>query len=72
MCWWHEIVEGWCGSAGVVKAEKSGWAKVASWGKLRWTGYGWHDEGTRGTSVGWHETVGEKSFLGRVAKAWGV
>ena len=40
MCWWHEIVEERCGSAGVVKAEKSGWAKVGYWGKLRWTGQG--------------------------------
>ena len=27
-----------CGSAGVVTTEKSGWAKVGSWGRLRWTG----------------------------------
>ena len=27
-----------CGSAGVVTTERSGWANVGSWGKLRWTG----------------------------------
>ena len=48
------------------------WVKSETAGKGWETGPGWHDEGTSGTFAGWHETVGEKAFLGRVAEAWGV